>query len=109
MVPGHEITHAFDHQGAQFDKEDDVKDWWTKQDYAKFTTKTQQVVDLYNTFTGLDTVHVKGAMTVGENTADIGGVPIAYDAFKLTKQGADTANVGGFTPHQRFFASVTLI
>ncbi len=109
MVIGHEITHAFDDQGAQFDKEGNVKDWWTKEDYTRFKAKTQQVVDLYNTFTVLDTVHVKGAMTLGENTADIGGVAIAYDAFKMTKQGGDTTKISGFTPDQRFFISVAHI
>ena len=109
MVIGHEITHTFDDQGAQFDKEGNVKNWWTKDDYTKFKAKTQRVVDLYNTFTVLDTVHVKGAMTVGENAADIGGVAIAYDAFKLTKEGHDTAKIGGFTPDQRFFISVARI
>ncbi len=109
MVIGHEITHAFDDQGAQFDKEGNVKNWWTKDDYTKFKAKTQQVVDLYNKFTVLDTVHVKGAMTVGENAADIGGVAIAYDAFKMTKEGQDTTKVGGYTPNQRFFISVARI
>ncbi len=110
MVIGHEMTHAFDDQGAQFDKEGNVKNWWTKTDYEKFKAKTKQVVDLYNTFTVLDTVHVKGAMTLGENTADVGGVAIAYDAFKMTKEGHDTTKVdGGFTPNQRFFISVARI
>lgn len=109
MVIGHEITHTFDDQGAQFDKEGNVKNWWAKADYDKFKAKTQKVVDLYNTFTVLDTVHVKGAMTVGENTADIGGVAMAYDAFKLTKEGHDTTKIGGFTPDQRFFISVAHI
>ncbi|GEO11446.1 M13 family metallopeptidase [Segetibacter aerophilus] len=109
MVIGHEITHAFDDQGAQFDKEGNVKNWWTKDDYTKFKAKTQQVVDLYNKFTVLDTVHVKGAMTVGENAADVGGVAIAYDAFKMTKEGQDTTKVGGYTPNQRFFISVARI
>ena len=109
MVIGHEITHAFDDQGAQFDKEGNVKNWWTKDDYTKFKAKTQQVVDLYNKFTVLDTVHVKGAMTVGENAADIGGVAIAYDAFKMTKEGHDTTKIGGYTPNQRFFISVARI
>ncbi|HEV8083205.1 MAG TPA: M13 family metallopeptidase, partial [Chitinophagaceae bacterium] len=109
MVIGHEITHAFDDQGAQFDKEGNVKSWWTKDDYTKFKAKTQKIIDLYNTFTVLDTVHVKGAMTVGENAADIGGVAIAYDAFKLTKEGHDTTKIGGYTPDQRFFISVANI
>lgn len=109
MVIGHELTHAFDDQGAQFDKEGNVKNWWTKDDYAKFKAKTQQVIDQYNTFTVLDTVHIKGAMTVGENTADVGGVAIAYEAFKMTKEGQDTTKLGGFTPDQRFFISVAKI
>lgn len=109
MVIGHEITHSFDDQGAQYDKEGNVKNWWSKDDYNKFKAKTQQVIDLYNSFTVLDSVHVKGALTVGENTADIAGVAIAYDAFKLTAQGQDTTKLDGFTPDQRFFISVARI
>ncbi|MEO7310854.1 MAG: M13 family metallopeptidase, partial [Chitinophagaceae bacterium] len=105
MVIGHEITHAFDDQGAQFDKEGNVKNWWSKEDYAKFKAKTQTVIDLYSTFTVLDTVHVKGAMTVGENAADVGGNAIAYDAFKMTPEGQDTTMPGGYSPNQRFFIS----
>lgn len=109
MVIGHEITHSFDDQGAQFDKYGNVTNWWTKSDYEKFKARTQQVIDLYSTFTVLDSVHVKGALTVGENTADIAGVAIAYDAFKLTKQGQDTTKLDGFTPDQRFFISIARI
>jgi putative endopeptidase len=109
MVIGHEITHSFDDQGAQFDKEGNLKNWWTKDDYEKFKAKTQQVIDQYDTFTVLDSLHVKGALTVGENTADIAGVAIAYDAFKLTEQGKDTTRLDGFTPDQRFFISIARI
>ncbi|MEJ1237242.1 M13 family metallopeptidase [Chryseolinea sp. T2] len=109
MVIGHEITHSFDDQGAQYDKAGNVTNWWTKTDYEKFKAKTQQVIDQYDKFTVLDTVHVKGALTVGENTADIAGVAIAYDAFKLTQQGQDTTKLDGFTPDQRFFISVARI
>ena len=109
MVIGHEMTHTFDDQGAQFDKDGNVKNWWTPQDYEKFKAKTQQVIDLYNKFTVLDSIHVKGALTVGENTADISGVAVALDAFKMTKQGQDTTRIGGFTPIQRFFFSVARI
>jgi putative endopeptidase len=109
MVIGHEMTHTFDDQGAQYDKDGNVKNWWTKDDYEKFKAKTQQVIDLYNSFTVLDTMHVKGAMTVGENTADISGVAVAYDAFKMTKEGQDSTKIGGFTPDQRFFLSVARI
>jgi putative endopeptidase len=109
MVIGHEVTHTFDDQGAQFDKDGNVKNWWTKQDYEKFKARTQQVIDLYNKFIVLDNVHVKGELTVGENTADISGVAVALDAFKMTKQGQDTTRIGGFTPIQRFFISVARI
>lgn len=109
MVIGHEITHSFDDQGAQYDKVGNVTDWWTKDDYEKFKTRTQQVIDQYSSFTVLDSVHLKGALTVGENTADIAGVAIAYDAFKLTQQGQDTTKLDGFTPDQRFFISIARI
>ncbi len=109
MVIGHEITHSFDDQGAQFDKDGNVKNWWTKSDYEKFKARTQQVIDQYNRFMVLDSVPVKGALTVGENTADIAGIAIAYDAFKLTAQGQDTTKIDGFTPDQRFFISIARI
>jgi putative endopeptidase len=109
MVIGHEITHSFDDQGAQYDKDGNVKNWWTKDDYEKFKARTQQVIEQYNSFTVLDSVHVKGPLTVGENTADIAGVAIAYDAFKLTEQGKDSAKLDGFTPDQRFFISIARI
>jgi putative endopeptidase len=109
MVIGHEMTHAFDDQGAQYDKDGNVTNWWTKEDYQKFRERTQQLSNLYSTFTVLDTVHVKGALALGENTADNGGVAIAYDAFKLTQQGKDSVKIDGFTPDQRFFLSVARI
>ncbi|QJD80391.1 M13 family metallopeptidase [Spirosoma rhododendri] len=109
MVIGHEITHSFDDQGAQYDKDGNVKNWWQPADYAKFKARTQQVIDQYNSFVVLDSVHVKGPLTVGENTADIAGVAIAYDAFKLTEQGKSNTKLDGFTPDQRFFISVARI
>ena len=109
MVIGHEMTHGFDDQGAQYDKDGNLKNWWTKDDEAKFKAKGKAVIDLYNGFTVLDSVHVNGALTLGENIADIGGIAIAYDAFKLTKQGQDTVKIDGFTPDQRFFMSYAQI
>lgn len=109
MVIGHEMTHAFDDQGAQYDKEGNVKNWWTENDYKRFNEKTQQLVDRYSTFTVLDSVPVKGAMTIGENTADNGAIAIAYNAFKLTGQGQDTTKIDGYTPDQRFFYSIARI
>lgn len=109
MVIGHEFTHAFDDQGAQYDKNGNVTNWWTEDDYTKFEAKTKQVIDRYSTFTVLDNVHLKGALTVGENTADNGGIAIAYDAFKMTQQGQETTKIGGYTPDQRFFLSIARI
>jgi len=109
MVIGHEFTHAFDDQGAQYDKNGNVTNWWTDEDYTKFKAKTEQIVEQYSAFTVLDSVHLKGALTVGENTADNGGIAIAFDAFKMTKQGQDTIKIGGYTPNQRFFLSVANI
>ena len=109
MVIGHEFTHAFDDQGAQYDKDGNVTDWWTENDYTKFKAKTQQIIDQYSAFTVLDSVHLKGGLTVGENTADNGGISIAFDAFKMTDQGKDTIKIGGYTPNQRFFLSVANI
>ncbi|RXK83526.1 M13 family metallopeptidase [Filimonas effusa] len=105
MVIGHEMTHGFDDQGSQYDKDGNMKDWWNKTDKEKFQAKVNQVIALYNSFTVLDSLHVNGALTVGENIADMGGIAIAYDAFKMTKQGQDTTKIDGFTPDQRFFMS----
>ena len=109
MVIGHEFTHAFDDQGAQYDKNGNVTNWWTDDDYTKFKAKTEQIVEQYNQFTVLDSIHLKGALTVGENTADNGGIAIAFDAFKMTEQGKGTTKIGDFTPNQRFFLSVANI
>jgi putative endopeptidase len=109
MVIGHEFTHAFDDQGAQYDKNGNVANWWTEDDYTQFKAKTQKIIDQYSDFTVLDSIHIKGALTVGENTADNAGIAIAYDAFKLTAQGQDSTKIGGYIPDQRFFLSLANI
>ncbi|PST84860.1 peptidase M13 [Pedobacter yulinensis] len=102
-VIGHEMTHGFDDQGRQYDKDGNLKDWWTPADAAKFKEKADKVVKLYDSFKLYDQ-QVNGALTLGENLADIGGLNIAYDAFKLTEQGRDNSKrIDGFTPDQRFF------
>jgi len=103
LVIGHEMTHGFDDQGRQYDEKGNLKDWWLKSDGEKFTTKAAGVINQYNQFVVLDSLHVNGALTLGENLADIGGLAIAYDAFKLTKQGMSTDIIDGFTSDQRFF------
>ncbi len=102
-VIGHEMTHGFDDQGRQYDKVGNLKDWWTKEDAAKFSKKVQVMINEYNGYTVLNNLHVNGQLTQGENLADIGGLAIAYQAFKRTKQGQDTVKIDGLTPDQRFF------
>jgi putative endopeptidase len=103
MVIGHEMTHGFDDQGSQYDEKGNMKNWWKKEDGDKFKAKTGKVVAQYSAYTVLDNQHINGELTLGENLADFGGLAIAYDAFKLTKQGKDTTKIDGFTPDQRFF------
>ena len=103
MVIGHEITHGFDDQGRQYDAEGNLKDWWTAGDAKKFESKTGEVAKQYDSYVILDTMHLNGKLTLGENLADLGGIAIAYDAFKMTAQGKGNEKIDGFTPDQRFF------
>ena len=109
MVIGHEMTHGFDDQGAQYDKDGNLKNWWTHEDSVKFVARTKAIVQQFNGFIAIDTMHVNGSLTTGENIADLGGLNIAYDAFKLTKQGQDTMRIDGLTPDERFFMSLATI
>jgi putative endopeptidase len=104
-VIGHEMTHGFDDQGRQYDGDGTLRDWWTKEDAEKFKTRADQVVSQYNGFTVVDTIHVNGKLTLGENLADLGGLNVAYAAFKKTKEGQSNKKIDGFTPDQRFFLS----
>ncbi len=104
-VIGHEMTHGFDDQGSQYDADGNLKTWWTDEDRKKFDALTQQVVKQYDQYTILDSMHINGSLTQGENIADLGGVSIAYAAFKKTAQGKATDKILGFTPDQRFFLS----
>jgi len=102
---GHEMTHGFDDQGRQYDADGNLTDWWSAEDAKLFKIKADQVVEEYNGFVVLDTLHVNGKLTLGENIADIGGLNMAYDAFKKTPQGKSGKKTDGFTPDQRFFLS----
>ena len=102
-VIGHELTHGFDDEGRNFDAKGNLNAWWTSEDSAKFVTRAQVIIDQFDGFTVLDTLHVNGHLTLGENIADLGGVTIAYDAFKRTKQGQGKELIDGMTPDQRFF------
>ena len=103
-VIGHEISHGFDDQGRQFDQDGNLKDWWTADDGKKFDAKATRIADLYSSFTVLDTLHVNGRLTLGENIADFGGLSVAYEAFKTySPQGKSASKIDGFTPDQRLF------
>ena len=104
-VIGHELTHGFDDQGSQFDEQGNMKNWWTKDDQTKFQAKTKMVVEQYNSYVAIDSLHVNGELTLGENIADLGGVSIAYAAFLKTEQAKKAEKLDGFTPQQRFFLS----
>ncbi|HZK64395.1 MAG TPA: M13 family metallopeptidase [Puia sp.] len=100
---GHEITHGFDDQGRQFDAAGNLKEWWTAEDAKKFKARAQKIIDQYNGYIAVDTLHVNGELTEGENIADNGGVSIAYAAFKKTAEGMGDKKIDGLTPDQRFF------
>ncbi|GAA4792289.1 M13 family metallopeptidase [Olivibacter ginsenosidimutans] len=104
-VIGHEMTHGFDDQGRQYAADGNLKDWWTKEDADNFKALANKVVEQYNGYTVLDTLHVQGKLTLGENLADLGGLAMAYAAFKKTPQGQSDEKIDGFTPDQRFFLS----
>jgi putative endopeptidase len=104
-VIGHEMTHGFDDSGRQYAANGNLTDWWTKGDADMFKSRADEVVAQYNAFTVLDTVHVNGKLTLGENLADLGGLNMAYEAFTKTKQFQEGKKIDGFTPQQRFFLS----
>ncbi|HEX8517397.1 MAG TPA: M13 family metallopeptidase [Bacteroidia bacterium] len=102
---GHEITHGFDDQGSLYDENGNLRDWWTKEDREKFLAKTKLIVDQFNDYVVLDSLHLKGENTQGENIADLGGVIMGLEAFHKTEQGKSSELVNGYTPDQRYFLS----
>ena len=102
-VIGHELTHGFDDQGRKFDEVGNLKMWWSDADNEHFKAKAQRVVDQFNGYVGVDTLHVNGELTQGENIADLGGVKIAYYAYQKFLEKHGRKDIDGFTPEQRFF------
>ncbi|MES2262989.1 MAG: M13-type metalloendopeptidase [Pseudomonadota bacterium] len=102
-VIGHEISHGFDDQGAQYDGNGNLRDWWTKADHKNFAAKTKMLVAQYNAFSPLPGYSVNGELTLGENIADNSGVAIAYKAYKLSLHGKPAPVIDGLTGDQRFF------
>ena len=103
FVIGHEISHGFDDEGRQYDGDGNLKNWWSPEDMSRFKQKANLVVRQYNGYVVVDTFHLNGELTLGENLADVGGISIAYGAFKKTAQGKDTTRIDGLTPDERFF------
>ena len=102
-VIGHEMTHGFDDEGRNYDAKGNLTNWWTSEDSSKFLGKANRIVSQFNNYTVNDSLHVNGQLTLGENIADLGGLSIAYEAFKKTDEGRSTEKIDGFTPDQRFF------
>jgi putative endopeptidase len=101
---GHELTHGFDDEGRHYDAKGNLRDWWLPSDSVHFSKEANKVVQQFNSFTQIDTLHVNGKLTLGENIADYGGLLTAYDALQLAlKRNGRPKAIEGFTPEQRFF------
>ena len=103
---GHELTHAFDDEGRQFDALGNLKDWWTKTDAQEFEKRAKCVSDQYSQYTIVDGIKINGKLTLGEDVADLGGTLLAYLAWKEATKGQNLPSVDGLTPDQRFFVGM---
>ena len=102
-VIGHELSHHFDDQGRKFDPQGNFAEWWTPQDVTRFKALTDKVVAQYGSYEPIPGAHVNGELTLGENMADLAGINVAYDAYRLSLKGRTPAAIDGFTGDQRFF------
>lgn len=103
VVIGHEMTHGFDNHGRQYDKDGNLRDWWTAEDAKKFEERTQVLVDWFDKIEVLPGLHANGKLTLGENIADYGGLQVAFQAFHNAVKDDPLGVVDGFTPEQRFY------
>jgi endothelin-converting enzyme/putative endopeptidase len=100
---GHELTHGFDDEGRQFDAHGNLRDWWTPEDAKEFVKRASCISDQYSTYTIIDDIKINGKLTLGEDVADLGGLILAYAAWKEDTKGQDLQPIDGLTPEQRFF------
>jgi endothelin-converting enzyme/putative endopeptidase len=100
---GHELTHGFDDEGRQFDAQGNLRDWWTEQDGKEFVQRASCISDQYSGYTIVDDIKINGKLTLGEDVADVGGLILAYMAWKEHTKGQALDSLEGFTPDQRFF------
>lgn len=105
---GHEITHGFDDQGSKYDDLGNLNNWWSTEDSVKFYSKTKMIVRQFNNYIAVDSLHINGELTQGENIADLGGVMMAYEAFKKTTQFKNNEIIAGLNPSHRFFLGYAL-
>ena len=103
VVIGHEMTHGFDDQGRQYDKDGNLRDWWTAEDAERFNKRAQVMVNFFDSIQVAPGVHANGKQTLGENIADYGGLQVSYQAFKNATAQNPLPVVDGLTPEQRFF------
>ncbi len=103
VVIGHEMTHGFDDQGSQYDKEGNLRQWWSDEDRQRFTERIQVMREFHDSIEVLPSLHANGSLTLGENMADHGGLMVAFQAFKNATKDAPLGVIDGFTPEQRFF------
>ncbi len=109
VVIGHEMTHGFDDQGRNYDIDGNLNNWWTKEDATKFKAKTEIIVNQFNKYVELDSLHVNGKLTLGENIADLGGLNIAWDAYQMTEESKSNKKIDDYSPAQRFYLSYATI
>ena len=102
-VIGHEISHGFDDQGSKFDADGNLRMWWTTETRKRFDERTQLVVNQFDSYVAIDSLHVNGRLTLGENIGDLGGLSVAFTALQNTLEGKSRQAIDGFTPGQRFF------
>jgi len=105
---GHEITHGFDDEGRQFDERGNLESWWTPADEKEFNRRAAGIVTQFDAYVAVDSLHVNGSATQGENIADLGGLVVAWDAFRKTEQYKKGEKLGGLTPAQRYFIGWSL-
>lgn len=102
-VIGHEITHGFDDQGRRSDGEGNLRDWWAEQDEVQFRERAQRMIDQFDAYEPIEGMNIQGALALGENIADLGGLTVAFQAWQRSLQGEPAPAIGGFSGEQRFF------
>jgi putative endopeptidase len=105
---GHEMTHGFDDQGSKYDDLGNLNNWWTAEDSARFHAKTRSIVEQFNQYVAVDSLHINGELTQGENIADLGGIMMGYEAFQKTNQYKEKQIIAGLDPEKRFFLGYAL-